>query len=145
LSNRDPNADAALVLSSTVALRSATDEPSGPIAVVGFSMGASWAIWAATRQPESFSKVAVYYGTQSIDFDDLTAAIQGHFAEHDELVGDDAVVELEADLFERGHEPEMWHYAGVRHWFAEPGDHGAYDEPAAALAWQRTLDFLKRP
>lgn len=143
LSSADPNVTANLILSSAVALRSATDDPSGPVAVVGFSMGASWALWAATRQPESFDKVVAYYGSQNIDFGEMRARVQGHFAEHDELVPEDDVVLLEADLFELGREPEMWHYAETRHWFAEAGVDGHYDEAAAALAWTRTLDFLR--
>ncbi|MFN8051633.1 MAG: dienelactone hydrolase family protein [Acidimicrobiales bacterium] len=144
LSESDPNATAALIISSTVALRSACEDPSGPVAVVGFSMGASWALWAATRQPDSFSKVVAYYGSQTIDFSDLRAQVQGHFPEHDALVSPDDIVLLEADLFELGHEPEMWHYEGVHHWFAEPGVEGFHDEPAAALAWERTVEFLTR-
>ena len=89
LGETDPNTTANLVLSSAVALRSATDEPAGPVAVIGFSMGASWALWAATRQPESFHKVVVYYGSQTIDFADMAASVQGHFAEHDDLVSAD--------------------------------------------------------
>jgi len=140
----DPNATANLILSSAVALRSASDDPSGPVAVVGFSMGASWALWAATRQPESFDRVVVYYGSQSIDFSDLRADVLGHFAEHDEMVSADDVVVLEAELFELGHEPEMWHYDGTSHWFAEHGVDG-YDDAAAELAWRRTLAFLTSP
>lgn len=143
LGETDPNTTANLVLSSAVALRSATDEPAGPVAVIGFSMGASWALWAATRQPESFHKVVAYYGSQTIDFTDMAASVQGHFAENDDLVSADDVVLLEADLFELGRDPEMWHYADTRHWFAEAGVDGHYDEAAAELAWQRTLDFLK--
>lgn len=143
LAATDPNSTANLVLSSAFALRSATDNPSGPVAVVGFSMGASWALWAATRQPESFDKVVVYYGSQSIDFSDLRARVQGHFAEHDELVAEDDVLLLESELFELGLEPEMWHYDGVGHWFAEQGVEESYDEAAAERAWQRTLDFLR--
>jgi carboxymethylenebutenolidase len=113
------------------------------VAVVGFSMGASWALWAATRQPDSFDQVVVHYGSQTIDFSDMTARVQGHFAEHDTLVTPDDVVLLEADLFELGREPEMWHYDDARHWFAEPGIDGFYDEAAAELAWRRTLEFLR--
>lgn len=143
LAEIDPNRSAGLVLSSVAGLRTLTDDPSGPVAVVGFSMGASWALWAATRQPESFSKVVAYYGTQSIDFSDLRSRVQGHFAERDELVEPDDVVALEADLFERGLEPEMWHYPGVGHWFAEEGVDGSYDRDAAELAWERMLAFLR--
>lgn len=139
----DPNRSAGLVLSSVAGLRTLTDDPTGPVAVIGFSMGASWALWAATRQPESFSKVVAFYGTQSIDFADLRARVQGHFAERDELVDADDVVALEADLFELGLDPEMWHYPGVGHWFAERGVDGSYDPDAAELAWERMLVFLR--
>jgi len=145
LERRDPNAVAALLISSVVALRSQTDEPAGPVAVVGFSMGASWALWLATRQPESVSKVVAYYGTQRTSFAELRARVQGHFAEHDELVGETELVELESALFEVGHEPEVWHYPGTRHWFAEPGVTDHHDVEAADLAWLRTLEFLRRP
>lgn len=143
LAEIDPNRSAGLVLSSAAAVRALTDDPAGPISVVGFSMGASWALWAATRQPETFSTVVAFYGTQTIDFTDLRARVQGHFAEDDHLVDADDVVALEADLFELGLEPEVWHYPGVGHWFAEEGAGDAFDQDAAALAWERTLDFLR--
>lgn len=143
LAETDPNETAALIISSTAALRSATDDPSGPVAVIGFSSGASWALWAATRQPESFSKVVIHYGSQTIDFADLAARVQGHFAEEDALVGPDDLLLLESELFELGHEPEFWHYEGTRHWFAEAGPHDSFDEAAAELAWTRTLEFLR--
>ena len=143
LAQSDTNATAALILSSVVALRSQTSDPDGPIAVVGFSMGASWALWLANRQPESVSRVVVYYGTQQMDFSRLAARVQGHFAEHDELVSPDDLVALESELFEGGHEPEFWHYPGTRHWFAEPDQPEYYDADAADLAWLRTLAFLQ--
>src|SRR5207247_9370533 len=51
LAESDPNTTAALILSSTVALRPVTHDPTAPLGVIGFSMGASWALLAATRQP----------------------------------------------------------------------------------------------
>ena len=143
LGETDPNTTANLVLSSAVALRSATDEPSGPVAVIGFSMGASWALWAAIRQPESFRRVVAYYGVQSLAVDELTADVLAHFPEHDDLIGDEELTDFEARLFEARKDPEIWHYPGTRHFFAEEaGD--AFDAPAAALAWDRTLAFLRR-
>lgn len=35
-------------------------------------------------------------------------------------------------------------YPGTGHWFYEPDRPQAYNPPAASLAWDRTLDFLKR-
>ena len=142
LETSDPNKVAGLIVSSTIALRSATVDPARPVAVVGFSMGASWALWAATRQPESIDRVVAYYGTQSMDFDQLRARVLGHFPTDDSLIAADDLVEMEADLFERGLEPEFWHYDGAQHFFAEPAAVDAFDEAAAAVAWERTLSFL---
>ena len=141
LADSDPNVTAGLIVSSAVALRSATNDPSGPVAVVGFGMGASWALWLAARQPESFSKVVAHYGTQTVGFEDLRASVLGHFAVDDDIVDPDELVALEAELFELGHEPEFWHYDGVGHGFAEVDD-AAHDAAAAELAFERTLAFL---
>ena len=76
LADSDPNETAALVLSSIVALRAHSADPSGPVAVLGFSMGASWALWVATRQPDSVDAVVAYYGVQNIDFE----GVRGKFS-----------------------------------------------------------------
>jgi carboxymethylenebutenolidase len=38
----------------------------------------------------------------------------------------------------------FYRYPGVGHWFFEPDRPDAYDEAAAGLAWERTVEFLKR-
>jgi carboxymethylenebutenolidase len=146
LAESDPNVTAALILSSVVALRSQTDDPDGPIAVVGYSMGGSWALWLATRQPDSVRAVVVYYGSQDIDFDDLTAPVLGHFATDDHLVPRDQATEMYAHLKLVGGDVEFRHYEGTHHWFAEAGhpEDAVYDPDAAELAWERTLEFLQR-
>ena len=143
LAELDPNESAALILSSTVALRSQTDDPEGPIAVLGFSMGASWALWLGTRQPDSVRSVVVYYGSQDIDFAALRAPVLGHFAETDDFVSEDDLAFLEAQLRLLDKEVEIIRYPGTGHWFAE-SDREAYDEAAAEAAWARTLEFLRR-
>jgi len=145
LGELDPNEAAALVLSSVVALRSQTTDPSAPIAVVGFSMGASWALWLATRQPDSVQRAVCYYGTQHINFSDLCACVLGHFADDDELVTNADLVAMETELFEQGHEPEIWHYPDCGHFFAESDRAETFDPEAADLAWLRTIEFLQRP
>jgi carboxymethylenebutenolidase len=142
LGEMDPNETAALILSSTVALRSQTDDPDGPIAVLGFSMGASWALWLGTRQPDSVRSIVVYYGSQDMDFDTLRAPVLGHFAESDDFVSDDELVFLEAQLRLLDKDVEIVRYPGTGHWFAE-SDRESYDAPAAEAAWERTLEFLR--
>ena len=138
----DPNVTASLVLSSILTLRANSADPEAPVAVVGFSMGASWALWAATRQPSSVRAVVAYYGYQDIDFEELQAPVLGHFAETDALVTEDQLVEMQSHLLLLGKSVEVHRYPGTTHWFAEPaaGDH--YDVASAALAWDRTLEFL---
>jgi len=143
LAEVDPNESAALILSSTVALRSQTDDPDGPIAVIGFSMGASWALWLGTRQPDSVRSIVVYYGAQDMDFVDLRAPVLGHFAESDDFVSDDDLAFMEAQLRLLDKDVEFVRYPGTGHWFAE-SDREAHDEKAAEAAWDRTLEFLRR-
>lgn len=143
LAASDPNETAALILSSVVALRAHSDEPDAPVAVLGFSMGASWAMWLATRQPDSVRRVVAYYGTQNIDFSAMQAAVLGHFATDDDLVADDEVVEMQARLLLDDKAVEIHRYPGTHHWFAEETHPEFYDPEAADLAWLRTLEFLR--
>jgi len=142
LAASDPNTTAALVLSSLVALRTQTRNPEGGVAVIGWSMGASWAVWAATRQPLSVSAAVAYYGTQDIDFSDLRAPILGHFGTDDEVVSEDLVTEMHAHLLLLDKSVVIHRYAGARHFFAETESVEAHDSAAEALAWDRTVEFL---
>ncbi|MFN7148420.1 MAG: dienelactone hydrolase family protein [Microthrixaceae bacterium] len=141
LAESDPNVVARLVLDSIVALRAHSAVPEAPIAVLGYSMGASWALWVATRQPDSVRAVVAYYGAQNIDFDTLVAPVLGHFAETDPLVSDDELVEMQARLLLSDKHVELHRYEGTGHWFAEPGVMN-HDPAATELAWSRTIDFL---
>ncbi|MGY6500638.1 MAG: dienelactone hydrolase family protein [Acidimicrobiales bacterium] len=133
-----------LVLSTPATLRGLPVTDDRPVGVVGLSMGASLAFWLATRAPEQIAATVGYYGTQDVDFEPVTSPLLGHFAEHDELVSDDDVVEMEAHLRLLGKDVEFHRYAGTGHWFVEDDRPAAYDASAAALAWDRTLSFLRR-
>lgn len=142
LAESDPNVTADLVLSSPVSLRAYSADPQAPIAVIGYSMGASWGLWLATRLPEDVAAVIAYYGAQNIDFDDLQAPVLAHFAQTDELVSDDDKVEMHARLLLSEKSIEVHDYPGTQHWFAESDQLDRYDEDADALAWGRTLEFI---
>lgn len=144
LADLDVNRAAALVLSSARALRSVTDDPSAPVGVIGFSMGASWGLWLAARSPLEVAATVAFYGTQDVDFVEARSAFQGHFAEFDALVSDDEVVELEAHLRLLGRDVEFHRYPGTAHWFFEADRELAHDAAAAELAWERTVEFLDR-
>lgn len=144
LSNADMNEVASLVVSSAATLRQLPATRSGPIGVVGFSMGASWAMWLATRAKEEIAATVAYYGAQTIDFEGVQSAFLGHFADHDSMVPEDDVTEMYAHLRLVGADVEFHTYPDTTHWFSEEDRAPAYQPQAATIAWERTLSFLRR-
>jgi carboxymethylenebutenolidase len=141
LKEADANVLAHLTRSGLATLRSMPQTPAGPVGLLGFSMGASMALWLAARVPDAVVATAVYYGGQDIDMEDARCAFLGHYAERDPYVDEDGLVLLESELHLDGLDVEFHRYAGTQHWFAEP-DRPEHDHDAAALAWDRTLDFF---
>jgi carboxymethylenebutenolidase len=142
LANADMNATLDLVWSSLLTLRGMPATPDAPVGILGFSMGASWALWLAGRMPEMVDATAVFYGSQSIDMAPARSAFLGHFAETDPWVADDELTLLESELHILDKDVTFHRYPGTGHWFFE-SDQPAYDEPAAELAWDRTLAFFR--
>ncbi len=118
--------------------------PSGDLAVLAFSLGAYYALDLAAAHPEHIRSVVLFYGTGGDEFSNSQASYLGHFAEHDPYVSASEVDELEGALSRAGRPVTFYRYGGTQHWFFEPDRTGEYDEPAANLAWERTLDFLSR-
>ncbi len=140
LGARDPDELAGLVFSSAQALRMNSADAAEPIAVVGFSMGASLAMWLSARLPTSIDRVVAFYGSQAIDFDQSTARYQGHFAQDDDYVSEEDRVTTEAFIRIGGRDADFHLYPDTQHWFFEDGD--TFDPEAAELAWQRMVSFL---
>ena len=117
-------------------------EPDAPLAVLGFSFGAAYALWAPSERPR-LSATVVYYGTYTDDFlKRSTARVLGHFAEDDPYESAESVKALETALREAGRSVEFHTYPGTGHWFAEPS-RDAYRRDAAELAFERTVTFLR--
>ena len=144
LASTDPNRTADLVLSTATTLQGMPITAAGPIGVLGYSMGASWAMWLAARAASTVAATAIYYGTQDVDFVDARSAFLGHFAEHDLLVSDDDRIEMEAHLHLLEKDVAFHVYQGTAHWFAEDDRLPAFDPAASALAWERTIAFFHR-
>jgi carboxymethylenebutenolidase len=120
------------------------DQAERGLAVIGFSLGAYYALHLSNADPEHVRSVVVFYGTGHDDFSRSRAAYLGHFAEHDEFEPPSDVDYLEEALRRAGRPATFYTYDGTGHWFFEPDRPHAYDEAAATLAWERTLDFLRR-
>lgn len=141
LATTDANQLAHLTRSSLHTLRELPITPDGPVRIVGFSMGASMALWLSARVPDSVAATAVFYGAQDIDFHDAKSAYLGHFAADDDYVPEDDLALLEAELRLDELDVTFHRYPGTRHWFFEP-DRAEFDADAASLAWDRTVEFL---
>jgi carboxymethylenebutenolidase len=113
------------------------------LAVIGFSMGAYFALDLSNTDPEHVRSVVVFYGTGEDDFSNSTATFLGHFAENDPYEPQSSVDHLKKSLADAGRPVTIYQYEGTGHWFFEPDRSDAYHEAAANLAWDRTLDFLK--
>lgn len=113
------------------------------IAVIGFSLGANYALDLAAADPEHIRFVVIFYGTGGGDFSRSRAAYLGHFAENDEFEPTSGVDELEESLRRAGRPVTFYHYSGTGHWFFEPDRTQAYNQEAAGLAWDRTIAFLR--
>jgi carboxymethylenebutenolidase len=112
------------------------------IGVMGFSMGAAWALVIASDDPDTIAAAVLFYGNYVFDFSNIKSKILGHFAEVDEWEPLEGVKELEQGMREAGVEAAIHIYPGVAHWFVEE-DRPEYDSSAATLAWERTFEFLR--
>jgi carboxymethylenebutenolidase len=112
------------------------------LGVVGFSLGAFYAL-EATADDQSIVATVLVYGTgRERDWSVSRASFQGHFAADDPYETADYVTEFEAALREGGRRVEFHMYPATGHWFMEP-DRDAFNAEAAALAWGRIVAFLR--
>lgn len=125
------------VLSDEVAV------PGSGIGVIGFSMGGHWAYWLAHRPELPISATVTFYAARNGDYTGSHCDFLAHFAETDEWVSAAGVRKLEKSLAAAGKAALFHTYPGTGHWFFEQDRPDAFDPGAAALAWDRTLAFLK--
>jgi len=115
------------------------------LASVGWCFGGQWAYNMAANNMGIDASV-MYYGRFSME-DDLSmmrADILGHFGEEDRSIAVDDVKEFEAKLKTLDGDHAVFIYPNAGHAFANEDNEAAYNEEAAQIAWQRTIDFLSR-
>ena len=112
------------------------------LVVIGFSMGAGWALELSAARPDDVVAAVLFYGAGEADFATARAAYLGHFAEQDEWEELEWVRQMESVMRDAGRKVTLHVYQGPGHWFFEH-DRPEYDPAAAELAWQRTLEFLR--
>jgi carboxymethylenebutenolidase len=114
------------------------------LGVVGFSLGGWWALWLAEQESSPISATVVFYGSRGGEYIQSRSAFQFHLAETDPYVSASGVKTLRKKLSAAGRQAEFHVYPGTGHWFFEDDRPEAYQPEAAELAWNRTLEFLKK-
>jgi carboxymethylenebutenolidase len=113
----------------------------GPFGVVGWSMGGSYAWDLVERRPGLVAALVDHYGGGWPEPGATLPPILGHYGELDEDPSPGTIRELAERI--KAASPVFHIYPGAKHWFAEPS-RPQHDAAAAALAWERTLSFLKQ-
>lgn len=117
-------------------------ECNGKIGVVGFCFGGWISNMMAVRIPELLAAVPFYGGQPNAeDVPAIKAPLLLHFAELDARVNAGWPAYEEA-LKKHGKDYKAWFYPETNHGFHNDTT-PRFDEAAAKLAWQRTVDFFK--
>ena len=118
-------------------------QSSGKVGVVGFCYGGGIANMLATRLPDLGAAVP-FYGNQAPadEVKNIKAPLLIHYAEKDDRINAGWPA-YEAALKAANVPYTMHMYPGTQHGFNNDTT-PRYDEAAAKLAWQRTIDFFNK-
>ncbi|WP_421684104.1 dienelactone hydrolase family protein [Stutzerimonas urumqiensis] len=121
----------------------AHEATTGKVGITGFCYGGGVANAAAVAYPELAAAVP-YYGRQASieDVPKIQAPLLLHYAENDPRINEGWPAYEEA-LNAAGKTYEAYFYPGTTHGFHNDST-PRYDEQAARLAWQRTIDWFNR-
>lgn len=110
---------------------------------VGFCWGGAMSNQLAVSYPELKAAV-VYYGRQAelSDVPKIKASMLFHYGEMDERVNA-GIPAYEEALKEAGVDYKQYIYEGAQHAFNNDTAPTRYNEAAAKLSWQRTIDLFK--
>lgn len=121
------------------------ERSTGKVATLGWGFGGGWALNAALATP--VDATVVYYGNVRKTADQmkpLKGPVLGHFGTLDKSINADMVAGFEKAMKDAGKGDLLttyWYEAD--HGFANPTG-ARFDADDAALAWERTLFFLKK-
>ena len=79
------NSDGQLVGDTVMAAKDyLRDIVKSKIGVIGFSMGAAWALVLSSSLPDQVAAVVLFYGNEGVDYGKITAKVMGHYSDNDE-------------------------------------------------------------
>ena len=122
------------------------------LAALGFCIGGSYSLMAASRLPQLSCAISFYGQLRYAELSDnkpvspidtveeLGCPLLGHFGEADPLVSVEHVMELQKRV--QGQPAEIYTYPGAGHAFHEDFRPPVYRPVAATTAWDRTTTYL---
>jgi carboxymethylenebutenolidase len=123
------------------------EEVSGQtVGVVGFCMGGSFALQLAVQEGGKVAAVVAFYpvGYMPENYEGLRAPVLVHIGDSDQInpptLADHLNEKISADT---GHHPEIAHYPAGHAFLNEEDLLGTFDAEQAAIAWDRTIAFLR--
>jgi carboxymethylenebutenolidase len=118
------------------------------VAAVGFCMGGSLALWSATLSERIKATVGFYpplpwekMSPTWSNYDGKAALI--HCSEHDGTSAAPGIQQAKSAIEAAGGKVVIYDYPGTDHAFFNDDRPEVYNADAAAVAWARTLDFLR--
>lgn len=117
------------------------------VGVVGFCMGGSLAIWSGTLSPTISATVGFYPGASWERHAPVWANYKGksaliHAAEGDGTSAALGIQEAIREIGNAGGTATAYDYEGTQHAFFNNDRPEVYNEVAASLSWERTLEFF---
>ncbi|RZK18281.1 MAG: dienelactone hydrolase family protein, partial [Pedobacter sp.] len=139
----DPEKNLQNYLKALAYLRNRKDG-NGKVGCVGFCWGGGMANKLAVNDPNLQVAVA-YYGAQAnaADVPKIKASLMLHYGGLDERINA-GIPAYEQALKENKIDYKIFIYEGVNHAFNNNTSPTRYNEAAAKLAWQRTIDLFKQ-
>jgi carboxymethylenebutenolidase len=128
---------------ATIAWLQQHERSTGRIGAMGFCWGGGTVNDLAVASPDLLAAVS-YYGRQpnAEAVPAIEARVMAHYGGLDERINA-GIPAFEEALKAAGTDYQIFIYEGANHAFNNDTSAARYDEEAADLAWQRTIDFFK--
>lgn len=116
------------------------------VGVVGFCMGGALALYTATKNANVGACVVFYGGFPKVkpDLPNLQSPVLSLSGDKDKSVTPDVVHKLEQQLKSLGKKIDVVIYPNADHAFFNDTRPTVFQPEAAADAWQRTIEFLRK-
>lgn len=104
----------------------------GPISVIRFLMGLSWALTLTCLAPGTVIAAVLFYGIENVDSTTRDAFL-GHFSKADRETPVEWSRRVESEIIHAGLKVSFYQHAGAGHWFFESDQPDTFKPDTADL------------